>query len=140
MLLWNCEIMLGFNAGNKNQPTHSFMKKHSNKHSSINDCPVINLTNIISKLSCWTTTLLWRKEIFYHLVTHNLALHIETVNLADREYELVLADSCVVQEANLNFTSLAQDLCQAPEVSLPDSAKEGKLRCIIPLFLELLFI
>ena len=67
-------------------------------------------------------------------------MHIETANLANGEYELVPADSCVVQEANLNFTSLAQDPCQAPEVSLPDSAQEGKLRCIIPLFSELLFI
>ena len=76
----------------------------------------------------------------YHVVTHHLALHIETVNLADGEYELVPADSRVDQEVNLNCTNLAQDLGQAPEVSLPDSAQEGKLRCIIPLFSELLFI
>ena len=124
----------------KNQPTHSFMKKHCNKYYSINYCPVNKFTKIISKLFCWTTTLSWRKEIIYHVVTHNLALHIETVNLADGEYELVPTDSCVIQEANLNCTNLAQDLGQAPEVSLPDSAQEGKLRCIILLFLELLFI
>ena len=58
----------------------------------------------------------------YHVVSHHLAQHIETVNLADGEYELVPADSCVVQEANMNFTSLAQDLCQAPEVSLKASS------------------
>ena len=75
----------------------------------------------------------------YSCVTHNLALHIETVNLADGEYELVPVDS-LAQEVNLNCTNLAQDLGQAPEVSLPDSAQEGMLRCIIPLFLELLFI
>ena len=61
------------------------------------------------------------------------------VNLADDEYELVPVDS-LAQEVNLNCTNLAQDLGQAPEVSLPDSAQEGKLRCIIPLFSELLFI
>ena len=55
-------------------------------------------------------------------------MHVETVNLADGDYELVPADSRVDQEANLNFTNLAQDLGQAPEVSLPDSAQEGKLR------------
>ena len=75
----------------------------------------------------------------YSCITHNLALYIETVNLADGEYELVPADS-LPQEVNLNCTNLTQDLGQAPEVSLPDSAQEGKLRCIIPLFSELLFI
>ena len=39
-----------FNAENKNQPTHSFQKKHSDKYYSINDCPVNNVTKIISKL------------------------------------------------------------------------------------------
>ena len=53
------------------------------------------------------------------------------VNLADDEYELVPVDS-LAQEVNLNFTNFAQDLGQAPEASLPDSAQEGKLRCIIP--------
>ena len=70
----------------------------------------------------------------------NLALHIDTVSLADGDYELVPADSLITSEVNLNCTNLAQDLGQAPEVSLPDSAQEGKLRCIIPLFSELLFI
>ena len=69
----------------------------------------------------------------------NLALHIDAVNLADGDYELVPAGS-LAQEVNLNCTNLAQDLGQAPEVSLPDSAQEGKLRCIIPLFSESLFI
>ena len=70
-------------------------------------------------------------------MTHNLALHIETVNLADGEYELVPADSRIDQEVNLNRDNVAQDLGQAPEVSLPDSAQEGKPRCIIPLFYAL---
>ena len=61
------------------------------------------------------------------------------VNLADGDYELVPADS-LAQEVNLNCTNLAQDLGQAPEDSQPDSAQEGKPRCIIPLFSVLLFI
>ena len=56
------------------------------------------------------------------------------VNLADGEYELVPADSCVAQEVNLNCTKLAQDLGQAPEDSQPDSAQEGKPRCITHYF------
>src|SRR6185436_5639488 len=76
----------------------------------------------------------------YPCVTHNLALHIEAVNLADGDYELVLADSRVDQEINLNCAILSQGLGQAPEVFLPDSAQEGKPRSIIPLFSELLFI
>ena len=56
------------------------------------------------------------------------------VNLADGEYELVPADSCVAQEVNLNCTNLAQDLGQAPEYSQPDSAQEGKPRCITHYF------
>ena len=59
------------------------------------------------------------------------------VNLADGEYELVPADSHIDQEVNLNCANVAQDLGQAPEVFLPDSAQEGKPRCIIPLFYAL---
>ena len=59
----------------------------------------------------------------YSCVTHNLALHIETVNLADGEYKLVPADSRVDQEVNLNYANLSQDLGEAPEVFLPGSAK-----------------
>ena len=70
----------------------------------------------------------------YSGITHNLALHIETVNLADSDYELVPADSRVDQEVNLNCTNLSQDQGQAPEVFLPDSAQEGKPRCIMPYF------
>ena len=73
----------------------------------------------------------------YPCVTHNLALHIATGNLADGEYELVPADFRVDQEVNLNCASVAQDLGQAPEVFLPDSAQEGKPRCIILLFYAL---
>ena len=66
-------------------------------------------------------------------------MHIETVNLADGDYELVPADSRVDQEANLNCANLSQDLGQAPEVFLPGSAQEGKPRSIIPLFSDLSF-
>ena len=64
-------------------------------------------------------------------------MHIETVNLADGDYELVPADSRAEQEVNLNCTNLSQDLGQAPEAILPDSAQEGKPRCIVPLFYAL---
>jgi len=64
-------------------------------------------------------------------------LHIETVNLADGEYELVPADSRFDQEVNLSCANLSQDLGQAPEVFLPDSAQKGKPRSIIPLFYTL---
>ena len=61
-------------------------------------------------------------------------MHIETVNLADGDYELVPADSRVNQEVILNYANLSQDLGQASEAFLPDSAQEGKPRCIMPYF------
>ena len=70
----------------------------------------------------------------YPRITNNLALHIEAVNLADGDYELVPADSRVDQEVNLNCANLSQDLGQALEAFLPDSAQEGKPRCIMPYF------
>ena len=73
-------------------------------------------------------------------ITHNLALHIETVNLADGDYELVPEESRVDREVNLNCANVNQDLGQAPKDSQFDSAQEGKPRCIIPLFSVLLFI
>ena len=73
----------------------------------------------------------------YPRITNNLALHKEAVNIADGDYELVPADSRVDQEVNLNCANLSQDLGQAPEAFLPDSAQEGKPRCIIPLFYAL---
>ena len=80
-----------------------------------------------------------RKIISCHNNT-SLHSHIELVNLADGEYELVTADSRIDQEVNLNCANLSQNLGQAPEVFLPDIAQEGKPRCIMPLFSELLFI
>ena len=67
----------------------------------------------------------------------NLALHIDSVNLADGDYELIPADSLAASEVNLNCANVNQDLGQAPEGSQFDSAQEGKLRCIIPLFYTL---
>jgi hypothetical protein len=64
----------------------------------------------------------------------NLALHIDAVNLADGDYELIPADSLAASETNLNYVNVTQDLGQAPEDSQFDSAQEGKPRCIIPLF------
>ena len=133
--------MLCFNVENENQPTHSFMKKRSDKYYSINDCPVKQFTKIIFKLILLDYNFIMKKRNHLSLCNHdNLALHIEAVNLTDGEYELVPADSCVTSEVNLTCTNLAQDLGQDPEVPLPDSAQEGKPRCIITLFLELLFI
>ena len=64
----------------------------------------------------------------------NLALHIEAVNLADGDYELVPADSLVTSEVNLNCANVNQDLGQAPEDSQPDSDQEVKSRCITHYF------
>ena len=117
------------------------MKKHSDKYYSINDCPVKKFTKIIFKFILLDYNFIVKERNHLSLCNHhNLALHIEAVNLADGEYELVPADSCVAQKVNLNCTNIAQDLGQALEVPLPDSAQEDKPRCIIPLFSELLFI
>ena len=74
------------------------------------------------------------KKTFYPWVTHTLALHIEAVNLADGDYELVPADSRVDQEIILNCANMSQDLGQAPEAFLPDSAQEGKPGALCPIF------
>ena len=112
--------MLCFNVENENQPTHSFMKKHSDKYYSINDCPVKKFTKNIFMLILLDYTFFMKERNHLSFCNHdNLALHIEAVNLAGREYEMVPAYSCVAQEVNLNCTNLAQDLGQAPEVSRP---------------------
>ena len=80
-----------------------------------------------------------RKIISCHNNTP-LHLHIETVNLTDGDYKLVPSDSVSAEIANLNGANLNQDLGQALEDSQTFSAQEGKPRCIIPLFSELLFI
>ena len=59
------------------------------------------------------------------------------VNLADGDYELVPSDSVSAENIDLNCTNVNQDLGQATEDSQFDSAQEGKLRCIIPLFYAL---
>ena len=65
-------------------------------------------------------------------------MHIESVNLADGDYELVPSDSIPAADINLNCANLNQDLGQAPEDSQSVSAQEGKPRCIIPLFSALI--
>ena len=55
------------NAKIENQPTHSFMKKHSNTYYSINDCPVNNVTKIISKLFVGLQLYRERKKSFIML-------------------------------------------------------------------------
>ena len=64
----------------------------------------------------------------------NLALHIDAVNLADGDYELIPADTIAASEVNLNCANINQDLGQAPEDSQFDSAQEGKPRCITHYF------
>ena len=75
----------------------------------------------------------------YPRITNNLALHIEAVNLADGDYELVPVDSRVDQEAILNCANLSQDLGQPQRLfclTVPKKASPGAL-CLIS---ELLFI
>ena len=127
--------MLCFNSRNGNHPTHSFIKIVNYNYYSINDCPVNELTKIIIKLILLDYNFIVKKRNHLSYCTHeNLALHIDAVNLADRDYELVPAVSLVTPEVNLNCANVIQDLGQAPEDSQPDSAQEGKPRCIIPLF------
>ena len=94
---------------------------------------------IVTKLTFVNYNFIVKERNYYPRITHNLALHIEMVNLADGDYELVPADSRAEQEVNLNCANLSQDMGQAPEALLPDSAQEGKPRSIIPLFYELSF-
>ena len=68
-----------------------------------------------------------RKIISCHINT-SLHLHIETVNLADGEYELVPADSRIDQEVISNCANVAQGLGQASEVlclTVPKKASPG---------------
>ena len=123
--------MLGFNARNRKQPTYSFMKILSCKYYSINDCPVNEITKIILKLILLDYNFIVKERNHLSYCNHeNLALHIDAVNLADGDYELVPADSLVTSEVNLNCANVNQDLGQAQKDSQPDSAQEGKPRCI----------
>ena len=131
--------MLCVEIENENQNPHSFMKKRSYVYYSRNDCPWNWIVEIAIKVTFADYNFTVKERNHYPWVTHNPALHIETVNLADGDYELVPADSRAEQEVNLNCTNLSQDLGQAPEAFLPDSAQEGKPRSIIPLFSELSF-
>ena len=64
----------------------------------------------------------------------SLHSHIESVNLVDGDYELILSDSGAAANIDLNCTNIVQDLGQAPEDSQFDSAQEGKPRCITHYF------
>jgi hypothetical protein len=111
------------------------MKILSYKYYSINDCPVNKLTKIILRLILLDCNFIVKERNYLSYCNHeNLALHIDAVNLADGDYELVPADSLVTSEVNLNCANMNQDLGQAPEDSQTDSAQEGKPRCIIPVF------
>ena len=62
-----------------------------------------------------------RKIISCHNNT-SLHSHIESVNLVDGVYELVLSDSCAAANVDLNCTNVNQDLGQALEDCQFDSA------------------
>ena len=64
----------------------------------------------------------------------SLHSHIESVNLVDGDYELILSDSGAAANVDLNCTNIAQDLGQAPADSQIDSAQEGKHRSITQYF------
>ena len=92
------------------------MKKHSGDRYSINNCPVIELTKIIIKLILLNYNFIVKERNHLAYCNHlNFALHIDAVNLANGDYELVPTDSLTTQEVNLNCTNLAQDLGQAPK-------------------------
>ena len=80
-----------------------------------------------------------RKIILCHINT-SLHSHIESVDLVDSDYKLVLSDSLAAAGVDLNCTNLAQDLGQAPEDSQPDSAQEVKSRCITHYFLRYSYV
>ena len=107
--------MLCFNARNGKQPTHSFMKILSCNYYSINDCPVNELTKIIIKLILLNYNFIVKERNHLSCYNHeNLALHINAVNLADGDYELVPADSLATPEVNLNCANVNQDLGPSP--------------------------
>ena len=92
------------------------MKKHNGNYYWRNDCPVNELTKIIIKLILLDYNFIVKERNHLSYCNHlNFPLHIDAVNLAGRDYELVPADSLATQEVNLNCTNLAQDLGQAPK-------------------------
>jgi hypothetical protein len=54
------------------------------------------------------------------------AFHIETVNLADIDYELIPANCITLESAVVNCANLNQDLGQAQEEPQASSAQEGR--------------
>ena len=62
------------------------------------------------------------------LQQHFSALHIETVNLADGDYELIPSDSLAAIDINCNCTNLTQDLGSAQRtlrLTVPKKASPG---------------
>ena len=111
------------------------MKILSCKYYSINAGPVNEITKIILKLILLDYNFIVKERNHLSYCNHdNLALHINAVNLADGDYELIPADSLAMLEVNLNYANINQDLGQAPEDSQFDSAQEGKPRCITHYF------
>ena len=91
------------------------MKKHRCVYYSINDCPVNELTKIILKLILLDYNFIVKeRNHLSYCNPENLALHIEAVNLADGDYELVPADSLVTSKVNLNCANVNQDLGPSP--------------------------
>ena len=134
--------MLCFNSRNGNHPTHSFIKIVNYNYYSINDCPVNELTKIIIKLNFlldYNFIVKERNHLSY--CNHeNLALHIDAVNLADGDYELILADSLAASEVNLNCVNVNQDLGQAPEDSQFDSCPRRQAPVHNLIILRIIFI
>ena len=111
------------------------MKILSCNYYSLNDCSVKQFRKIIFKLILLDYNFIVKERNLLSCCNHeNLALHIDAVNLADGDFDLVPADSLITSEVNLNCANMNQDLGQASEDSQTDSAQEGKPRCIIPVF------
>ena len=52
-------------------------------------------------------------------------MHIDVVNLADGDYELIPSDPLVASDVDLNCANVNQDLGQAPEDSQFDMPKKA---------------
>ena len=90
---------------------------------SINNCPYAKLCLLICRLQ------LYRKVCM--IVISFLASHIDTAVLADRTYELIPESEGGDQAAQVNATTLTEDLDQSPEEPKADLAsdyREGKPR------------
>ena len=111
--------MLCVEIENENQNPHSFMKKRSYVYYSINDCPWNWNVEIVIKVTFADYNFIVKERNHYPWVTHKLALHIETVNLADGDYELVPANTTTPESVSLIYTDLNQDPNQCSEEPKP---------------------